>query len=80
MGYIHHLTDLPVTLGIGPFSVGGTSAEFTDLNTPFNTIDKVGATIRHYSLTHVLPWRTGQALDFLTALKILILRKAIMTS
>ncbi len=63
MGYIHHLTDWPVTLGIGLFSVGGTSAEFTDLNTPFNTIDKVGATIRHYSLTPSIAYQVSEQLS-----------------
>ncbi len=51
MGYIHRLSSIPLTLGIGLFTVGGVASDFTDLTTPFGTTDKTGAIIRHYVIT-----------------------------
>jgi len=50
-GYIRRLADMPVTVGVGFFTIGGTAAEYNNLRTALGTTDKSSSQIRHYKIT-----------------------------
>ncbi|TAJ29660.1 MAG: hypothetical protein EPO64_03665 [Nitrospirae bacterium] len=69
-GYIRHVTGTPLTLGIGFFSIGGTSSDFRDLKTTLGTTDKTSAQLRHYKLTPSVAYEVTDRLSVGAALAI----------
>ena len=62
-GYIKHIPDTPVTLGIGFFTVGGTASDFRNLRTTLGTTDKNAGQIRHYKLTPSVAYQVTDRLS-----------------
>lgn len=65
-GYIKHLNGTAVTVGIGFFSVGGTSSDFRDLKTVpalGGTTDKTSAQLRHYKLAPSIAYEVTDRLS-----------------
>lgn len=71
LGIVHHLSGMPVTLGLGFFTVGGTTSDFRDLRVPNfgpggvfgGTVDKQGAQLRYYKLTPSIAYQVTDALS-----------------
>lgn len=62
-GYVQHLADTPVTVGIGFFTVGGLAADYTNLRTQFGTTDKTNSQLRHYKITPSLAYQVTENLS-----------------
>ncbi|MEW6543391.1 MAG: outer membrane protein transport protein [Nitrospirota bacterium] len=69
-GYIRHIADTPVTVGIGFFTVGGTASDFRDVRTALGTTDKTSSQIRHYKLTPSIAYQVTDKLSLGVALAI----------
>lgn len=69
-GYVRHLKNTPVTLGVGLFSVGGTASDFRDLTTALGNRDKRGATLRHLKLAPSIGYQVTDKLSLGTALAV----------
>ena len=71
MGLVRHISGTPVTLGVGFFTVGGTTSDFRDLRVPNfgpggifgGTTDKQGIQLRHYKLTPTIAYQVTDALS-----------------
>ncbi len=62
-GYLHHLPNTPITLGIGFFTIGGTATDYRDIRGPFGTTDRIGSQIRHYKLTPSIAYQVTKDLS-----------------
>lgn len=62
-GYVRHIPDTRVTVGVGFFTVGGTAADYRGLQTQFGTTDKTSSQIRHYKLTPSIAYQVTDKLS-----------------
>jgi len=70
-GIVHRLSGMPITVGIGFFTVGGTTSDFRDLQVAHfgpggvfgGTVDKQGTQLRSYKLTPSIAYQVTDALS-----------------
>jgi len=62
-GYVQHLNNIPMTIGIGVFAQAGAGADFTGMQTVFGTRDQVRNLIRVASLNTGLGYTVSDTLS-----------------
>jgi long-chain fatty acid transport protein len=62
-GLVQSIKGTPITVGIGFFTIGGTTSDFRGVTTAFGTVDKEGTQLRYYKLTPTIAYQVTKDLS-----------------